>query len=179
MGGTLDDLYLTWLENEVGVVEYNGPGGTYQRLLRQLYVTPFEWFVPNDDNRAIDGEELRDEFLSEIGESRYPANWGSLPCSMLEMLVALSRRISFETDKPSKWAFWLMIGNLQLLRCEDDRYGKHLDDPEVTLALRDINRRSYDYSGEGGLFPLKHAEEDQRQVELWYQLSAYLLENNY
>ena len=37
--------------------------------------------------------------------------------------------------------------------------------------------RRYKRSGEGGLFPLKNAAKDQRKVEIWYQLSSYLLEN--
>ena len=31
---------------------------------------------------------------------------------------------------------------------------------------------------DGGLFPLKFVKQDQRFVELWYQLNAYILEMN-
>ena len=39
--------------------------------------------------------------------------------------------------------------------------------------------RTYRASGYGGLFPLRHSKEDQRKVEIWYQMAAYLIENGY
>jgi hypothetical protein len=40
-----------------------------------------------------------------------------------------------------------------------------------------LNRRLYTTSGYGGLFPLEEPKEDQRKVEIWYQMMAYLGEN--
>ena len=39
--------------------------------------------------------------------------------------------------------------------------------------------RDYEANGDGGLFPLLAPQEDQTEVELWYQLSAYYMENYY
>ena len=46
----------------------------------------------------------------------------------------------------------------------------------VADAMAAIIWRTYDSNGYGGLFPLRNPREDQRKVELWYQLNAYLLE---
>ena len=32
-------------------------------------------------------------------------------------------------------------------------------------------------NGTGGLFPLKRPRVNQRRVEVWYQMSEYLMEN--
>jgi hypothetical protein len=37
--------------------------------------------------------------------------------------------------------------------------------------------RTYDRRGHGGLFPLQRSNRDQRRVEIWYQLSEYLLQD--
>jgi hypothetical protein len=103
-----------------------------------------------------------------------------LECSVLEMLIALSRWLFFETDtgEPRDW-FWHMIENLGLTadRCNDKIYDNLLRE-EIDSTLNRLIMRTYSPSGQGGLFPLSHERQDQRHVELWYQLNAYLLENN-
>jgi len=144
-------------------------------MLRQFYTTPFVWFVPNDDNRAEDGRALREEFMDEYGIDRVDRNWYDLDCSMLEMMIALARRASFEAvGAPDEW-FWLFVHNLELDRYSDMLYEIAISE-EVAETLARVNERTYDRNGSGGLFPLMHAQKDQRKVELWYQLSTYLLE---
>ena len=46
----------------------------------------------------------------------------------------------------------------------------------VDIKIRRILNREYHPDGDGGLFPLMNPREDQRGVEIWYQMSAYLLE---
>ena len=68
-------------------------------LLRELGVIEFYALIPNDDNRASDGLQLRDNYIDEGGATR------ALPsgsCSVLEMLIGLSQRLVFETES-SKW----------------------------------------------------------------------------
>jgi hypothetical protein len=36
--------------------------------------------------------------------------------------------------------------------------------------------REYDPDGRGGLFPLDGTHANQREVELWYQMQAYIIE---
>jgi hypothetical protein len=36
--------------------------------------------------------------------------------------------------------------------------------------------RTYDPDGSGGFFPLLHSKKDQRQIEIWYQMHAYVRE---
>jgi hypothetical protein len=61
----------------------------------------------------------------------------------------------------------------------DDGNFDTMDDSEVMKILDRIIERTYQRNGVGGLFPLKRDKKDQRKVELWYQMNAYLIENYY
>lgn len=166
-----DDAYLRWLYQQVARVSLRNPSKTYWSLFKQLYKTEFVWFVPNDDNRVEDGRDLRVEFLEQTGFPDVPPEWLELGCSMFEMLIALSRRLSFEADgEPRAW-FWHMLRNIELHDITDD---KVYSDENVSKILDGVIWRTYDRDGNGGLFPLRHPTQDQTKVELWYQLSAYL-----
>lgn len=178
--GTLDDAYFEWLYSQIGPMRNRNPARNYWHLCRKLYTTEFIWFVPNDDNRVEDGKELRLEFMSS---ARFPMDdtyllWRDLGCSMLEMLVALSRLAAFESGRgPVEW-FWRFLHNLELDAYSDDIYEISIEE-EVEEVLERLNQRTYDRNGSGGLFPLHHARQDQRKIELWYQMSSYLLEGDY
>lgn len=172
----LDELYLTWLYRQVGSVNLANPAKTYWRLLRQLYVKEFLWYIPNDDNRAADGIDLRKEFIRDEGLRRVDPIWMELGCSMLEMTIALSRRLAFQDEgEPRDW-FWHLMDNINLKKFNDKTYSEGEYKEEVEEALDHVIWRTYEWNGRGGLFPLSEPDEDQRDVELWNQLSLYILE---
>jgi len=138
--------------------------------------------VPNDDNRIGDGKDLRTKYCSENHilptDEIYEAG-----ASVLEVLIGLADRMDdqlyepFVDSRSSVW-FWEFISNLGLAGFKDDMwYGKRSEG--VTLeVLETWMDRKYDKSGIGGIFPLLEPNQsDQRKVELWYQLMAYLDEN--
>lgn len=175
MAAPLDELYLRWLYEQVGNVRVRSRSRTYWDLFRQLYKRQFVWFIPNDDNRAMDGICLREQFLEDEGFDIFEVNpdWLGEECSFLEMLVALSRRLSFEDgESPAAW-FWRLIENLGLEDCTDrSRY----DSRKVDHIVDVVCWREYDPDGHGGLFPLRRTRSDQREVEIWYQMNEYLME---
>lgn len=169
----LDEQYLGWLYSQVGPVEIANPTQTHWRLLEILYNKEFLWIVDNDDNRAADGKELRQDFLDEEEIDEVDQEWMDLGCSMLELILGLAKRLSFFDDgEPHVW-FWELIENLRL---EDYNDTAVIPEEEIDEVLNDVIWRTYKPSGLGGLFPLRYADEDQRDVELWYQLSSYLAE---
>lgn len=172
--GFPDECYLTWLYGLVANVRTRSSSRTYWELFRQLLCTEFAWVVPNDDNRADDGRELRREWFAETGIEA-DQEWLNLGCSFLEMLIGLSRRMEFETTGAAKDWFWHLIGNLGLLGFNDRSNFKPEDVEDITSA---VIWRTYDRNGNGGLFPLRRSRKDQRRVEIWYQLSEYLLQNS-
>lgn len=172
MSQPLDELYLTWLYSQIGSVRLKNPSQTHWSLVRQLYSKEFVWIVPNDDNRVEDGRDLRYEFIDEQMLEDVDPAWLDLGCSMLEMLIGLSRRLSFEAEGESRDWFWTLINNLALR--SDDKNPILVEVVDATLER--VIWRTYNPDGSGGLFPLRRAHKNQRKVEIWYQLSAYLLE---
>lgn len=175
MDSPLDEQYLTWLYSQVSPVRLKNPSRTHWGLLRQMYKKQFVWIVPNDDNRMEDGLELRREFLEQCEVKNPDPNWIDLGCSMLEMLIAFSRRLSFEAEgEPRVW-FWHLVEVVDLYQYNDKKYNEEAR-RIIDETLDRIIFRTYDPDGRGGLFPLRNPPVDQREVELWYQASAYLVE---
>lgn len=177
--GTLDGRYLEWLYSHIEPARSNVPSRSRWKFAHQLFTKPFTWSVEHDNNRLEDGIDLRREFLEYDGAER-DKDWLELPCSCLELLIALSRRIVFETgsDDTYNW-FWRLMINIGLEGYSDLSYNFAVEQ-RVNHALDTLMLRTYNYDGSGGgLFPLNHPDRDQRRVELWYQMSTYLLENGY
>lgn len=168
------DEYFEWL---TFLVDLNRDS---MLLAKALHEIEFYSIIANDDNRAEDGKMLRNIFKDETLFDDYSSLDG--PCSVLEMLVGLSIRMESiledpeEEDRTPAW-FWLMLTNLGLNHLTDDNYKRLNGDLKVRKVIEDLLGRDYSRSGKGGLFPLKDAKKDQRKVEIWYQLSSYLIEN--
>lgn len=171
----LDELYLQWLYGQVAEVRYKTRSRTYWSLFGILYRKEFAWTILNDDNRVADGIKLREEFMEDEGLDRVDQNWLEEPCSFLEMLIGLARHLAFLTEGDVKDWFWHCLQTLDLYMYTDAR---HIPEDEVNEILDVVIWRRYGRDGQGGLFPLKHPTRDQRRVELWYQLNAYLMEND-
>lgn len=177
MDEPLDELYIKWLYRQVASIRYTNPARTYWSLIRHLFTKEYVWLVPNDDNRMEDGRDLRNEFIRDCDVDPGP-QWMGIGCSMLEMLIGLSRRLAFEAEGESRGWFWEMLENLDL-RHYTDAYYEEADRDQVECVeeiLDGVIWRTFEPNGRGGLFPLKYPEDDQRYVEIWYQLSYYLLE---
>lgn len=165
--------YLKWLVDWVG-------GEDYWALFRHLHRTPFRWVVANDENRAMDGMSLRDRF--EYEEHYTDVSYPDEECSVLELLVGMASRINDivigieEEDQTPRW-FWEIVSNLFLQNFSSDDFFKGGGRAEISDILDMFMDRTYTFNGEGGLFPLKNTDVDQREIELWYQMSAYLDEN--
>lgn len=174
----LDERYFVWLYSLVARPDIQDPESTYWSLLKQLYDKQFVWFVSRDDNRTEDGKELRLAFLRHEGLQRSDVDphWIEIGCSFLELAIALSGRLQYETDPDSNLAYWfweVLMENIGLHDYNDAAGFEHCDVDEV---LNRVIFRQYEPDGKGGFFPLEHPRQDQRSLELWHQLSAYVIE---
>lgn len=168
----INDAYFRWL---CGLVGREG----YGRLLTILHRKDFFWSVPNDDNRAFEGKELRCRFCEECN-IYYDYEQFNEAASMLELIIGLAYRCeSIMIDQMDNWDvlywFWKILENAGLEKYTDEQF----DEWKVYQILDDIVDRRYNRNGFGGLFPLRKPKKDQRKVELWYQMCAYLVENYY
>lgn len=163
----LDGLYFEWLHDLVCPEQK-----THKKMLDQLFHKEFVWIITNDDNRAEDGKDLRREFLDEQGLEG-DASFIDIGCSMFELLVGLSRRLAFDTEREPRGWFWCLVKNVGLYGYVD---GKRYPEERVDEILDRVIWRTYSPNGRGGLFPRNDPAEDQRDVELWYQMNGYLLD---
>lgn len=186
---TLKHEYFSWLYN---LIRHPRSKAYYTKLCMVMHETNFRAYVPNDDNRAQDGLDLRQLFIEEgrLDESHLEVQYFLKgECTFFEMLVALSRRMNDLTydlisdqDKAHVW-FYKILANTGLDKFDDSssRYPElgPVQEAEVCDTLCAILDRTYDKSGTGSLFPLKRRHpQDMRETEIWYQLMLWLDENN-
>lgn len=176
MNEAVESLYFNWLcSNVIDARNTTDPSQTYWDLLKVLHGTEFVWVVPMDENRAEDGKDLRREFII-LANTPDDQEWRNhLGCSVLEMLVAFSRRAEHMTDIPAKTWFWEFLENLGLRECSD---AVDMEKQDIVEALETFIWRTYEADGKGGLFPMYNPLHDQRQVEIWYQFCEYLEDHN-
>lgn len=151
----------------------------FGRLFEILHHINFEYILERDENREGDGVELRDDysipycFDVELEEAFYDQK-----CSVLEMLIALSIRVDNEIigdpskEHPEKF-FMEMIENLGL----DIFKGNQYRDADVIKIVRKWIDRKFNKNGIGSPFPLRYDCRDQRKLEIWDQMNAYISEN--
>ena len=172
------DPYFQWLCKRVGIPKKM----PYFRLAEELHRLIFRPgdAIETDRNRANDGLQLRVMFMERYGASGSALNRG--PCTMFEFLIGLASRMSYvmgsdDNELHTRHYFWKLVENLRLIKLSDQCYEELNGDFFVSEATDRLLFRTYDYNGEGGLFPLKHCSKDQRTVEIWYQMQSWLLES--
>jgi hypothetical protein len=174
MGEPLENLYFNWLCAKVVDSKVTSPSLTYWELLRTLHRTEFVWLLSGDDNRAEDGKELRREFIIAADLPDDPAWRLDIGCSVLEMLIAFSKRAAYMTDGNAYDWFWIFLHNLGLTEFTDD----HANLNAINEILETFIWRMYEDDGTGGMFPMNTYREDERTVELWFQLCEYLVDHD-
>jgi hypothetical protein len=165
-----------------GLVGVGGPAHRCFNFTRSLFEIEFRGILGSDSNREEDGKDLRAEYCGEP-YTRYVERALEGPCSMLEMLIALAKRIEemlSTPDKPDRtgiW-FWEMIHNLGL-REYQDRDSVEKKERNALYNRKIIDRfieRLYNANGDGSLFPQKYPAFDSRTIEIWYQVQAYYMD---
>ena len=174
----LKELYFEWMCGLVYDTTYNRKL-SYARLLHKLNELPFNYILPMDENRESDGIYLRYRFGvdTDIPQAIVASFLDNVPCSMLEMMVALSLRCEediMENDmvgnRTGQW-FWEMIVSLGLGGQNDQRF----DSDYVEKVVERFANRDYKPDGEGGLFTIPNCKYDLRNLEIWMQMNQYLI----
>lgn len=171
----LTDAYFEWMYQLV----FPDPNDiSYRRLCMYLNNITFYPRLPMDENRAQDGEDLRYRFGYEC-QHIHPEIGALLdcrPCSVLEMMVALSLRMEEDImtnpamgNRQPQW-FYEMLQSLGLADMTDDLF----DRQKVMTIIRRFMDGEYEPNGKGGLFTIPSCGRDLRTVEIWYQMNWYL-----
>ena len=170
--------YFWWLKSLVGAEE------NYSFLWRKLHSTDFIWLMDRDENRAEDGKYMRYLFTVEAYDridfdQEEVDEYLSGPCSVLEFLVGLARRMEHdimdESDLGDRTPIWFheMIRNLGLDIFDDPNYS----DDKVDRIIHRFMGRKYGKNGSGNVFRVGQKNgPDFRNLEIWDQMQVYVLE---
>ena len=163
---TVHGAYLQWLRQVCGC----GEDSEFVDILNYLSFARFKAIIPNDDDRAEDGLKIRSEFQEYYD---WPVPVGQ--ATIMEVLLGLARHMAYieytpatdECDMVGVY-FWEMIANLGI------RIGMSEDDIRENILVPWLDRTS-----DVTPFPLYHpVKGDQRRVNLWYQMHAFIRQAN-
>ena len=175
--------YFDWLC--MIAIPDGGKRADYALVLITLMEVPFRWYIRRDENRALDGLELRDIYEDETGEVCDQDG----ECTVLEMMVALAIRcndeIMYDPDDPKRadrW-FWVMIENLGLdvfekkVAIQGSKTSTFDSDCDAKNEILDILDEFMAKNGCKWLFSKKKHPPNFDKMELWYQLNHYLMDH--
>lgn len=158
---------------------------TYFYLAWTLHSIRFFGGVPNDENRAADGKNLRKKF-SHIHSSFKDYSVLCTPsATVLEVISALAERIdsslySLSEDSEESIHEWVMI---MLQNLGIDKYNDSVWNIEAYEDVKNkifvMLNRDYDEDGHGALFPKLSPlfkNKNYRDQEIWYQMQFFLRE---
>lgn len=174
--------YFDWLKNTVDPFVTRGHHEHLFNILHSLAYVPI---LDLDHNREMDGVGLRDIYLRGYGIDSFESDEiVDSPCSVLEFLVALAQRMDYIYSPTARRylseLFWEILHNIgldcQTTTDDDFECGSEAFQDRVYSAIDMVENRTYAPDGTGNLFPLKNPTEDQRNVEIWYQMNQYLIE---
>lgn len=176
VNNSIKNLYFNWMA-ALAIPDVRERDG-YERLLVALNDTRFYFTIPLDENRLIDGVQLRYRFAYENGISNdiVSNELGNNECSMLEMMVALALRgeehIMYDPDLGNQLSSWFseMLRSLKI----DTMTNQNFDQQWIDYRLDSLLNHEYEPNGSGGLFTINNPRQDMRKVEIWYQMCWYL-----
>lgn len=174
MMDTLRKDYFEWMYSTVCDGRFANEN-SYRDLISYLDRVEYRWILPDDANRAADGEQsLRWRFLFWNGmEDRIYELKGS--CTVLEMILAMAFRCeeimddAVIGDRTAQW-FWDMINNLGLGGMTDRRFDINYVEDVVNTFLD----RKFNPDGHGSLFVVRNCHTDLRDVNIWTCMLWYL-----
>lgn len=171
----INNEYFEWMYDLVCGGRF-GNEISFRKLFMLLHSIEFRYSIRKDGCRADDGIDLRYRFPYEHFGIEDIGRYIDGPCSVFEMILALAIRCE-ETimdnpaygDRTGQW-FWGMINNLGLGSMEDSVYDRR----EVEFIVNRFLDREYEANGKGGLFTVRNAQSDLRNVEIWWQAMWFL-----
>lgn len=149
-------------------------------VLKLMYDTTFSVVIDNDENRIKDAINFRHGVLNALGinTNKYFEDGSA---SLLEVMISLADRMSFIISDPNNpnrlgECFWDIFSNIGM-HMYTNEFIQDQNEKAMAFYRDDVKclmDRNYEYNGTGGFFPLIYANQDQRRVEIWYQMQAYL-----
>lgn len=178
----MKDWYLLWDDYLDYLIERGNLSRKFRNLFKILNNIEFRYDFERDENRDADGHDLRKEYYVNIPswcstelKDAFMGHW----TTVLEVLIALAMRVDDEYigdpgEEHPETFFMEMIKNLGL-----DKFHGNIYAYDKNIVIKVINRwldRDFSKNGVGSPFPLHYNKTDQRNLEIWDQMQAYVNE---
>lgn len=140
-------MYLPWLIQRGCLSDYRGLASVWDEI-------EFIWYIPEDEDRAIQALRLRDEYAYEF-DCRAPRQG---PVTFLEVFVSITDTLSamvYQDREKFTRSILMNLGVSNLLDSEcfsTELYSRGLDSAETVMY------RNYHQNGSGGLFKVPGAK---------------------
>lgn len=172
----LPDVYFNWLYDQLFKIRNIESYQSYTTMCRVMHQVVFKSLVHYDSNRIAVAADFRNQYVQQFQPTGLVlANLLRPDATVLEVLYGLARQA--DDMIPLMVPTWFEIFYTHLgLKKYNDEYCLTRPTQQMTRIVNRFNNRDYRYDGTGGIFPLRHAQTDQREVELWYQMGAYMTE---
>ena len=172
--------YFEWMYSSVFTDSEGNYIPCYHELLQYLNSINFRYTIAMDGNRESDGISLRYHYgwYEHVPDAVIASEIDIYPCSVLEMMVALSRRMESDVMGDSDYGnrthiwFFNMLESLGIEDMTDENFSEFI----VANAIDNWMDHNYASDGKGGLFTLKCPYQDLRRVEIWEQAMWWLNE---
>ena len=172
----IGEAYFAWLYDKVFAVNDKRSTSSYTMVCRNMHTVVFQDLVRYDENRIAEAAELRNDFQKKSRlRAMEVADIMVSDASVLEVLIGLAKRADFMVPLGLNVWFQIFMENLKLV-VFNDSYCMHHAMLGAQGTISRFNERRYEANGHGGIFPLTSPRQDQREVELWYQMGAYMTE---
>lgn len=166
--------YFEWIASSLLVTKVENVNNPV-RVLDILHSIQFVVRHRDDTNRVFDGEDLRYRFgnVENIPDAVIAATIDSRPCSVLEMMAALSLRAGENVfgypivKEGATWLFWEMCRNLDILDDKNSLMG-------IKEKVKAFLERDYRDDGRGNIFSFPGIDKDIRKAEIWNQAMVYI-----
>ena len=149
----------------------------YLPLLDLLHSIPFVVIIEMDENRVSDGLFLRKRWLQKINMYDKLNIFEDEKASVLEVLIGIAQRLEFQVgdgtdiDRTSE-KFWELLRNLDI-----EKYDfKHFNPLKIKEKVRNWMNLKYRSDGFGSIFYVKNCEKDLRELQIWDQMSIYVMQ---
>lgn len=172
---TYEKLYYDYLTN---LIDINDKIRHYNSLLTFLFYYDFTWLknIPLDENRAVDGLQLRSEYKKHLPieeHGYFDQALANRRCSMLEMFVAFADRLTYiVSDFTRAEYFWLFIDNLGLDIATNTQFDEKYVEELVNCFIYGKKFHQED-ENPPVLFPCREVYENLNK-DLYMQANYYL-----
>ncbi len=150
----------------------------YIPLLDLLHSMKFVVVLDMDENRVGDGAYIRKKWLQEEDLYDYLFEFEDEKVSVLEVLVGIAERFEYQVgdmmvgDRTNE-RFWELLRNLDIEKYTADNY-KPLN---IKEKVRIWMNRKYKKDGSGSIFPVKKHVKNMLDLQIWDQMTEYIMEN--